>query len=1286
MPVARRKSRGQGASFLLHSRGAFAHIRKLGSLCFFATAGMASLVACYADNPPPGREPGGPASSGQAGHSGAKTTSTGGSGGSSPAEGGQLNGDSGAAGALEEPGIVGCQDSVADRLPARIAITSLEDAPDTRARERVITLTKASLFRDFEQLGCGPAGCHGGADQPLARSPEVFKMTLNSFDQRSDLGRGALERILSSDPLKVMPPGSGDGSQRGEQDPLRRLGERLLAWEDAGFPESFQITIQAEPEEPELPTEPYLLSPTLASKLTSLGSCIPSRAMLEDDDLDLRDEMDRKDALFAGLSSSEELPDTLFETDLVSLDSAALARRGVFSYAPTYTLFSDHAGKMRHVRVPVGEIIRYNPDTRDFDIPDNTRFYKTFLKDVRDKDGNVGHRKMETRIIVVRNDERLPDGSFKTRALRASYAWDKDERMARRVKDPFRDGKPAADRLCAYVVDETMTRDPQQNPISDELSETCTYMTEDELEDPSSGKIRHYAIPSTERCDQCHMGSSSHSYILGFNPWQVDRRPDGEGGVYEAPSADDLTQLKRLIEYGVISGIEPGQAKLEESQGERKPRNDYELKAQGYMLGNCAFCHLPHGFPVVQNPILKPFDLFPSDAGGIFEFSLERYSPRAKAGQAQTVRFPYITSAFGDHDLGARVTQVRKVVENAYPAPVVDADSAPSDYSAITTSFTFLGPWRSLIWRNVYTPFTYEEDSTIFVHMPRNVAGFDCRAQKIMAEWMLSIPSVGKDRLGLQFTDEQPMHEVRPEDTFFNLGVQEAPRRLRAFRSGITATHCPPDDDIVDPMVILSPRDLATNRKLQVSPIDRETWNNARLVPDLPYPLLDWVPDHAHWISTDVTEPPGKWVPRRPNWEALIASREVPVEDELGRVIDDLQSIHLSPRLRDFSLEPLPMGLWHLDCQTHPEVLEFPTGGELLEDRSQPLRRWIGDAQRSQRVHLQSRGEAVFRSICQNCHGREADSKSPLASTILELTGGQTRVANFLDGLFGPPGAPGAFARDEFLVNRGVTPEEWQARYTIFMGLGGTEANIPRAILDLVATSPFYGGAVTAPGGGDPNMLDSAVQLCLKVLSGQRSLPENPRGSPLAVSVTDPTFGKGVGHYELWESLCTLDNDPIVQVFDVSHDPFTTNFGAGAYRAKDESSNWTYPTNHPVGTVRGEVELGIQPSNPLPWCLRVQDETERQKALTWAARWSIPEDRVPICPASLLARALGQPVHRLAINSLGIDSTVPFGNQDFIERWARRGAMNAGLAAYYFLRGMTNGDVKPSQPFDFCLN
>ena len=1008
-----------------------------------------------------------------------------------------------------------------------------------------------------------------------------------------------------------------------------------------------------------------------------------------------------KDDLFAAIETSEDLPDTLVETDLVSLESATLARRRVFSYAPTYTLFSDHAGKMRHVRVPVGQTISYDAATRDFKIPEHTRFYKTFSKEVRDEDGKVGYRKMETRLIVSRPDEKLPNGSYRHRSLRAAYAWDRDETIARRVKDPFRNGQPAADRLCTYITDESTPRDPAKNPISDQISkEYCTYMTQEELDDSSSGLIRHYAIPSTDRCDQCHMGSSSHSYILGFNPWQVDRRPDGEGGVFEVPTEDELSQLSRLTEYGVVSGIAPGQAKLEDSQGDRKPRNAAELKAQGYMMGNCVFCHNPNGFPVVQNPVLRQFDLYPSATGGVFQFSLERYSPRAKAGEAQNIRFPYITSAFGDYDLpdtgdDNKVRQALLAEIDGFPqpmGPVIDTYESPPDYkhNLEEAALTFLGPWRSLIWRNVYTPFTYAEDGTIFIHMPRNAPGYDCRAHNIMAEWMLSIPSAPRtDGSGT----EQPVAEVTAADAgpeAYATAVAEANQRIQDYKRGLTGAYCPEDDNIIDPKVVLSPISEETGKKSILSPQDYGI-TGPRVTPNYPYPkmYLDLVPDHAHWIPTDTTEPPGNWIPRRSNWEEVLATRTVPVSEDLAAVIDHVQGVTLSSELRDFALEPLPMGLWHEDCQSRPEVANSPTVAQLGASPTSPLRRWVigGVIEKDEsvkleptdHVHFQSRGEAVFRAICQNCHGREADSRSPLGATIAEITGAQTRVANFVSGLFGPAAAPGAYARSEFLINRGASADEWQARYMVFMGLGGTEATIPQAVLNLVASSPFYGLSVRAYE-VSANMLGAAEELCSAVLKDPRKLPSKKGGGAASYITSAGKFRiMGRGHYELWESLCTHNNEPVVQVFHRSGDDFLSQ--RTTYRARDDLGNWAYPADHPVGNQRGEVEIGIQPSNSMPWCIRANTQAELVQVQDWAETVGLALDLLPICPLNLFSEALGQEVYLLDLEA---SNQSPLANREFTEHWTRQGAINAGLSAYYYIRGLTHRELTPSLPYDFC--
>src|SRR6202012_2845772 len=114
----------------------------------------------------------------------------------------------------------------------------------------------------------------------------------------------------------------------------------------------------------------------------------------------------------------------------------------------------------------------------------------------------------------------------------------------------------------------------------------------------------------------------------------------------ERAVGDELTQLQRLIDYGVISGMTSAAdvRPLEESQLPRRHRNDYELKAHAYMLGNCAHCHNPRGFPSTKAPELKGvLNFLPSSTGGIFQFPLDRTSPVRRRGVQQDTPIPYIT-------------------------------------------------------------------------------------------------------------------------------------------------------------------------------------------------------------------------------------------------------------------------------------------------------------------------------------------------------------------------------------------------------------------------------------------------------------------------------------------------------------------------------------------------------------------------------------------------------------------------------------------------------------------
>ncbi len=276
----------------------------------------------------------------------------------------------------------------------------------------------------------------------------------------------------------------------------------------------------------------------MGANMTNLGTCVPGKGMVAM----ATAAMDDKDAFFA---SRTDLPPTLDQTDLVTLDSEELAKHGVISFAPTYPLWTENAGKMRYVRVPRGQTITFDKATQQFHIPPNTRFYKTFLKQVIDSTGQPSWRKMETRVIVSRPDENGPDGrAVKQTALYGTYIWSDDETTAKLLDDPLRNGQPFSDRIVTYITDEQKAQviaDTNPRDLQRALSD--------------AGLIRHYAFPGARRCVDCHMGSVSQSFILGFTPLQLARRPPDEGGLYEPAADDELTQLERLIEYGVISGM-----------------------------------------------------------------------------------------------------------------------------------------------------------------------------------------------------------------------------------------------------------------------------------------------------------------------------------------------------------------------------------------------------------------------------------------------------------------------------------------------------------------------------------------------------------------------------------------------------------------------------------------------------------------------------------------------------------------------------------------------------------
>ncbi|HKO94662.1 MAG TPA: hypothetical protein VJU61_26085, partial [Polyangiaceae bacterium] len=556
-----------------------------------------------------------------------------------------------------------------------------------------------SLQRIFEQFDTACGRCHAPPEVPGEKNGNWVVEGPNGMLADPAIWDEAIERIESPDPEVAMPPTRDPSKPLPES--LRELHETLDQWTaanraDTGFVRQTDVS----------PETPYRYDSAFRDNLSNLGNCIPEPQMVGCAGAEIR-ALDQK---FARVKSFEDLPKHLDETDLFTLDSAQLAQQRVISYAPTYTLFSDNAKKMRYVRVPEGQVISYDPETREMTIPENTRFYKTFLRHVVDKEGRSAYRKIETRIIISRKDV-VENGVTRPNAVFGTYLWSLDEARANLVELPYNDQSPFRDLPLRHVVDEKRALEGSADAGAgagldpDSLDGIAAAFEHDEqlrrehpldTPDPKELLTRGYALPGRDRCIQCHMGSSSNSFILGFNQYQVERRKEAEGGVFDAPAQqDELTQLQRLIDYGVIvdatppTGAEQLRHRLEESQGARVARNDYELKAQGYMMGNCVFCHNPTGFPSVENPVLKDvMNFFPrSGEGGIFQFSLETFSPRTSRTPAFNVRFPYVTPSLFER-IGNAGSGLNEGDRGYVPSKSFVLGGQPVYVAA---------PWRSLI-------------------------------------------------------------------------------------------------------------------------------------------------------------------------------------------------------------------------------------------------------------------------------------------------------------------------------------------------------------------------------------------------------------------------------------------------------------------------------------------------------------------------------------------------------------------------------------------------------------
>ncbi len=1164
---------------------------------------------------------------------------------------------------------------------AREAVKGAECRPVTASetlRQRVtdnmpvdVQYFTETLYGEFKSV-CG--ACHG------ANGLGGFSVTQGTFPTVVD--NKALLAMRSETPsceldaqgnkkdpncYAFMPPDGNPNakpwSERKDNasDPVTRLSDRMDQWIKAGRPaDAFTFRDES--------GGPYALDPDFAETFTNLGTCLPDAGMVATElekscDLDVKfaDMQKKPDSTLP--EEQVGLPTTLDQTDLFTLDSAELARHGVIAYAPAYPLWSDDAGKLRYVRVPQGTSIKFNRKTKEFEIPKNTRFYKTFMKKEIDFDGEQRYRKIETRLIVARPGEE---------SLFGTYIWNPQETQATLHTDPLNNGLPFRDKELVLVKDEAKAAAIYADSLAGKVR---NYSKELDYQ----GLARRYAVPSSERCVQCHMGGPGSSFILGFMPLDInntrqcdqatlDAQAHCDGGLYEPAVGDELTQLERLISYGVVSNYDMAtdDIKLEDPQGaeQRHVRTPEELTAQGYMLGNCSHCHNPNGYPTSLNPELGPLLNFrPNEqGGGIFGFPLERYSPRIDR-QHGNLKIAYITPSLRDISSKSELWKPKQKSAQGSSAPFLDA------------------PWRSLIYRNVDTPFTYADDEAIFPHMPLNTPGFDCRAPRFLGEWMVSIPAVRKSpELVEDVTvdtatadadnDPQPYTEVPETDAYYSTAVAEAQDRLDRFRNGLRGNnYCPETKDIVDVFgVIYGGKLIPEDGAVKGMPLEN-------------------VPDRAHWVITDLTETPGPWNPRRNDWKQILVNQDFSKDEAklvgltdlalafkkagLNRqklVVALLKDLKPSADFFNYINKKLLFGTWKKNDKCDFASADVKTAGT-INPADRP--RWMTWAPlpASEPIYETMPGAAVFSMICINCHGREADSTGRQATTLQEMTGGTGRVANFRNGFFGPFGKGGENRQRIF-----GSDEKMAMHYLPWMALGGTTTEIPRPILNLVAATRVLGiSRPNPPPVVDANMLETARALCRAVVTrGQNSIFDPSLMNQLDAATKfqkESGYLFGNGDAELWETLCTFDNPSPIHAMkvEVDGDKVAKLLASNTYYKAD-----AYPPDTAVGNVLGGVGKALKPGNSFPWCV-ITPTDPYQLAFVKSARTSdAPPLPLPECPPGFVdeKNQLAEPDPAVAVPDL--------------DRFASRGAINAGLAVFAYLDFMISKGNGRILGYDEC--
>lgn len=209
---------------------------------------------------------------------------------------------------------------------------------------------------------------------------------------------------------------------------------------------------------------------------------------------------------------------------------------GVVPYHLNTPLFTDHAEKLRFVKLPEGGKVEYN-DTSTFAFPVGTVLIKTFYYPLDIRDASRGRRLMETRLLI-----------HETAGWKAlPYIWNSE----------------------------------QTDAVLDVAGETTSVSYVD-----AQGKKRThaYVIPNMNQCKGCH-NKAEKMMPIGPSAWQLNGDHD-YGTVNE-------NQLKHWQSLGMIEGL-PGQLPKGVVWNDAAT-GSLDERARVWLDINCAHCHREDG-------------------------------------------------------------------------------------------------------------------------------------------------------------------------------------------------------------------------------------------------------------------------------------------------------------------------------------------------------------------------------------------------------------------------------------------------------------------------------------------------------------------------------------------------------------------------------------------------------------------------------------------------------------------------------------------------------------------